>query len=49
MMPAIRAVATATMAIEFTTAPSAAIGWPVIRLPFLSGTVPMIRGLSTMM
>ena len=49
--PAISAVATATAAMEAPLSASVAVAnaTPVIRLPALSGVVPMISGLSTMM
>ena len=57
MMPAIRAVAAATMAIEAPTAApstwviaaSVNLAAPEIRLPFLSAPVPMMSGFSAMM
>ena len=48
-MPATSAVAAATAPIESGMFAPSAIGKPVIRLPFTSGTVPMMMGLSTMM
>ena len=43
------AVAAATAPMDATTAPGAVIGIPLMRLPALSGTVPMMIGLRTMM